>query len=148
MGFEVYHDKTDLDELFTLDFDEIAEDALIEAAPVLQASMKKAIKTSIKHDGDSELANSIKANKPKKAKNGAWITNVTPKGYSKNKVFHANGRKTKRSYPVSNALKAIWKEYGIAGRQAASPFLAKATNDASARVVEILQNTFDKKVGD
>lgn len=145
MGFEVYHTQSDLDELFELDFVDIAEEALKNAAPVLEASMKAAVQESVEHDGDSELVKSIKANKPKKCKNGAWIVNVTPKGYSKVKVYHA--KRGKRKYPVSNALKAIWKEYGIAGRQPARPFLAKATNDAESEVLNILQNTFDKKAG-
>lgn len=145
MAFEVYDERTDLDALFEMDFEEMAEEALQEAAPVLEASMKKAVQASIQHEGDSELVKSIKANKPKRAKNGAYIVNVTPKGYSKIKVYHA--KKGKRTYPVSNALKAIWKEYGIAGRQPPSPFLAKATNDAENDVLCILQNKFDEKAG-
>ncbi|MBO5032166.1 MAG: HK97 gp10 family phage protein [Lachnospiraceae bacterium] len=144
-GFEVYHDKTDLDELLNMDFDEIAEEALKNAAPILEESMKSAIQSSIEHTGDSELVKSIRANKPKKSKNGAWIVNVAPKGYSRVKVYQA--KKGKRTYPVSNALKAIWKEYGIAGRQPAKPFLAKATNDAGNEVLNVMQQTFDKKAG-
>lgn len=145
MAFEVYDERTDVDALFDMDFGEMAEEALREAAPVLEASMKKAVQASIQHEGDSELVKSIKANKPKRAKNGAYIVNVTPKGYSKIKVYHA--KRGKRTYPVSNALKAIWKEYGIAGRQPPSPFLAKATNDAEKDVLRILQNKFDEKAG-
>lgn len=144
-GFEVYHDKTDLDKLFNIDFDELAEDALQEAAPILEKSMKAAVQSSVEHEGESELVKSIQATKPKKAKNGAWILNVTPKGYSKVKVYH--GKKGSRTYPVSNALKAIWKEYGIAGRQPAKPFLAKATNDAEKQVLDTIQKQFDRKAG-
>ena len=143
--FDVYHDEMDIDKLFNLDFDEISEEALREAAPVLEKSMKAAAKVSVEHSGDSELVKSIKADKPKKAKNGAWIVNVSPKGYSKVKVYHA--KESGRTYPVSNALKAIWKEYGIAGRQPARPFLAKATNDAQNEVLNIIQRKFDEKVG-
>lgn len=143
--FDVYDDSTDLDDLFHVDFDEVAEEALKEAVPVLEKSMKSAVQASIEHSGDSELVRSIKANKPKKSKNGAWIVNVTPKGYSKVKVYHA--KKGERTYPVSNALKAIWKEYGIAGRQPARPFLAKATNDAQNKVLDIIQRKFDEKAG-
>lgn len=144
-GFEIYHDKTDLDKLFNIDFDELAEDALQEAAPILEKSMKAAVQLSVEHEGDSELVKSIKTNSPKKAKNGAWILNVTPKGNSKVKVYH--GKKSGRTYPVSNALKAIWKEYGIAGRQSAKPFLSKATNDAEKQVLDTIQKQFDRKVG-
>lgn len=143
--FDVYDDNIDLDNLFDVDFDEVAGEALAEAVPVLEKSMKSAVQASIGHSGDSELVRSIKADKPKKSRNGAWIVNVTPKGYSKVKVYHAE--KGKRTYPVSNALKAIWKEYGIAGRQPAHPFLAKATSDAQNEVLDIIQRKFDEKAG-
>lgn len=143
--FALYDDRADLDDLFDIDFGEMAEEALREAAPILEKSMKKAIQAAIQHEGDSELVKSIKPNTPKKAKNGAYIVNVTPRGYSKIKAYHA--KKSKRTYPVSNALKAIWKEYGIAGRQPPSPFLAKATNDAKNDVLNAIQRKFDEKAG-
>lgn len=143
--FDVYDDNIDLDNLFNVDFDEVAGKALKEAVPVLEKSVKAAVQASIEHSGDSELVRSIKANAPKKARNGAWIVNVTPKGYSKVKVYHA--QRGERIYPVSNALKAIWKEYGIAGRQPARPFLAKAVNDAQNEVLDIIQRKFDEKAG-
>lgn len=132
------------------DFDEVAEEALKQAAPVLENALRKSCKNSIDHEGDSELANSIKASKPKKSRNGAWIVNVGPKGYSKTKTYYAKDGKgvhTKRKYPVSNALKAIWKEYGIPGRQSAKPFIQKACNDAKETTEKIIQDVFDRKVG-
>lgn len=144
-GFTIYNDEMEWDELFGIDFDAVAEDALNAAAPVLERSMKAAIQNTIGHSGDSELVRSIKANRAKKSKNGAWIVNVAPKGYSKVKVYRA--KKSKRTYPVSNALKAIWREYGIAGKQPAHPFLAKAVNDAEAEALDIMQREFDQKVG-
>lgn len=137
------YDNTSFDELFKLDFNEIAEEALKEAAPILENSMKKAVRQAVEHEGDSELVESIKANKPKKTRNGAWIVNVTPKGYSRYKVYRA--KRKGRKHKVSNALKAIWKEYGIAGRQPPCPFLAKATNDAKDEVFAAIQRTFDNK---
>lgn len=86
-GFTVYNDKIDLDELFGIDFDEVAEEALKEAAPILERSMKAAVQASIGHSGDSELVRSIKANKPRKSKNGAWIVNVAPKDIQKLKYI-------------------------------------------------------------
>ena len=144
-SFDIYDSTRDINDLFNIDFDEIAEESLAEAAPVLERSMKKAVQSSIEHTGDSELINSIKASKPKKTRNGAWLICVTPKGYSKVKVYHA--KKGRRTYPVSNALKAIWKEYGIAGRQPPKPFLAKAANEASNEVYDIIQKNFDRKAG-
>lgn len=143
-GFAVYDNKP-FDDLFNLEFDDIAEDALKEAAPILENSMKAAVSQVIEHEGDSELVDSIKASTPRKTRNGAWIVNVTPKGYSKYKVYHA--KKSRRTYKVSNALKAIWKEYGVAGRQPPHPFLTKAKNDAKDAVYSSIQKTFDSKIG-
>ena len=58
-GFEVYHTQSDFDDLFNLDFGDIAEEALKNAAPVLEASMKAAVQASVEHEGDSELVKSI-----------------------------------------------------------------------------------------
>lgn len=139
-----------LDQLLNTDFDEIAEAALNESAPIFEKSMKNEVKRVIKHDGDSELADSLKATKPKKTKTDAWIVNVVPKGYSSTKKYIAvdsKGRKTRRKYPASNALKAIWKEYGIPGRQPPSPFITRATNGARNAVMQKIQEVYNRKVG-
>lgn len=146
-GFEIFDGRTDLNDLFDMDFEEMAMEALQETAPILEKSVKNAVRASIQHEGDSELVKSMKANKPKRAKSGAYIVNVTPKGYSKYKKYKSKKGKGERKYPVSNALKAIWKEYGIAGRQPPSPFLAKATNDAQNDVLNAIQRKFDEKAG-
>lgn len=144
-AFEIdFHDDF-LSELLDTDFDEIAEDALNETAPMLEESMKKSCKTAITHEGDSELVDSIKSTKPKKTKTDAWIVNVGPKGYSKTKVYHHI--KTGRKYPVSNALKAIWKEYGIPGRQPPRPFITSACNKVRDRVMSRMQEIYNRKVG-
>ena len=139
-----------LDELLNSDFDIIAEEALKEAIPVLEKSMKNQVKKVIQHKGESELVASLKASKPKKSKTDAWIATVTPKGYSSVKVYIAKdgkGRKTGRKYKVSNALKAIWKEYGIPGRQAPRPFINAATNAATPEVLQKMQEVYNRKVG-
>ncbi len=139
-----------MQEFLSVDFDEIAEEALLETGTILERQMKAACKNSIDHEGDSELANSIKTSKPVKSKNGAWIVSVKPTGYSKIKSYFAKdgkGKRTKRKYPVSNALKAIWKEYGIPGRQTAKPFIQKACNDARAMTEKIIQDVYERKVG-
>lgn len=148
---EVNFPEDFLSELLETDFDEIAEEILTETAPVLEESMKKEVRGTIQHEGDSELVDSLTASKPKKTKNGdAWIVNVSPKGYSSTKKYTAvskNGRKTHRKYPVSNALKAIWKEYGIPGRQPPRPFLQRSTNGARGAVIRKAQEIFNRKVG-
>lgn len=140
--------EDDFESLFNLNFYEIAEEGVKEAAPVLEAAMKKSARTSIQHEGDSEMIDSIKASRVKRTRDGAVIVNVGPRGYSKVKKFHRKSGKSVnalRTYPVSNALKAIWKEYGYKGRPA-QPFIVPARNAAENEVHKILQDTFDRKV--
>ena len=147
--FDVEFDDDFLGGFLQTDFDDIAKETLEETGVELVSAMKKACKNSIDHEGDSELANSIKASKPKKSKNGAWILNVGPSGYSKTKTYYAKngyGVHTSRKYQVSNALKAIWKEYGIPGHQTAKPFIQKAVNDTRAIVEKKIQEIYDRKV--
>ena len=137
-------------ELMGTDFDEIAKDMLQEAAPLLQESLKVSAKKEVLHEGESEMVDSIKPSIPKKTKTEAWIVNVGPKGYSDTKIYTAKnskGVKTKRKYKVSNAVKAIWKEYGIEGRQAPRPFIQNATNNAQKAVMDSMQESYNRKVG-
>ena len=148
--FQMDFEEDFMNQLFSTDFDEIAFTALNEAVPILEKSMKDEAQKAISHSGDSELVGSLKASKPKRTKTDAWIVSVTPIGYSKNKVFTAvnrRGEKTHRKYPVSNALKAIWKEYGIPGRQPPRPFITSAVNKAKAAVLRRMQEVYERKVG-
>ncbi len=133
------------------DFDEYCEEALKEAAPIMEKEMKKLCRAAIKHEGDSEMVESIKANAPKKTKAGDWIVSITPHGNTKKvgyyKTASSGGRISIRKYPVSNALKMIWKEYGIPGKQAPQPFIQAATNSARSKVMEKLQQIFNGKIG-
>ena len=144
-GFEIDFPDDFLSGLLDTDFEEIAEAALNETAPLLESSMKQSCKAVITHEGDSELVDSIKSSKPKRTKTDAWIVNVSPKGYSKTKVYHHT--RTGRKHPVSNALKAIWKEYGIPGRQPPRPFITSACNKVRDSVMEKMQKVYNRKVG-
>lgn len=135
-----------LSELLNTDFDEIAAEALTEAAPLLEQSLKTSSKRVIDHEGESEMVESITCSKPKQTKTDAWIINVGPRGYSKTKVYR-DVRNRKRKYPVSNALKMIWKEYGIAGRQPAKPFITNACNNARDAVMRKMQEVYERMVG-
>lgn len=134
-----------LKDLLETDFDEICEDGLKQASPIMVDSLKRSLKAVVQHDGDSELIESVKASEPQKTKTDAWIVNANPKGNSKN--FYTAKGKSKRRYPVSNALKAIWLEYGVAGRQAPRPWLQKATNDAREEAISKVQDIYNKKTG-
>ncbi|MEG2101437.1 MAG: HK97 gp10 family phage protein [Flavobacterium sp.] len=142
-NFDMNFSEDFLKDLLETEIDNICEEALNDAAPILVSSMKSAAKTAIIHDGESEMVDSIKQSKAKKAKTGAWIINVGPHGVSKKKVYKKGDAKE----PVSNVLKAVWKEYGIPGKQAATPFLATATNNAIDKVMEKMQEVYSKKVG-
>ena len=50
--------EDDFESLFNLNFYEIAEEGVKEAAPVLEAAMKKSARASIQHEGDSEMIRS------------------------------------------------------------------------------------------
>ena len=140
----------DLDGLWNISFDEIAENALNESVPILEETMRSAAAASVIHSGESDMVNSIKGSKPKKVTStDCWIVNVGPRGYSSTKKYHAQrkgGRKSSQTYKVSNALKAIWKEYGIPGHQPARPFMDKAANQARGRVEKIIEDAFNKEI--
>lgn len=141
--------EADLDGMFEISFDDVAEKALNESVPILEATMRSAAAAAVKHDGDSAMVNSIKGSKPKKsASTDCWIVNVGPRGYSSTKRYHAKRKSghSKQTYQVSNALKAIWKEYGIPGHQQAQPFMDKATNAARGRVEAIIEEAFNKEI--
>lgn len=146
---QIYSSEDAFDSLWNVNFADYAIEALNEAAPVLESRMKANARAGVMHEGDSEMVNSIKASKAKKAKTNAYIINVGPRGYSKTKVYTAKdgkGKRTTRSYPVSNALKAIWKEYGIPGRQPARPFISAAAVQCERQIIDILQKKFEDKV--
>lgn len=145
-SFNIEFPEDFMSELLDTDFAEIAKEALAESVPILVTEMKKSCKTAIMHEGDSELAESITAQKPKPTKTDAWIVNACPIGNSEH-YYYRKGSRKKRKHVVSNALKAIWKEYGIAGIQAPQPFLAKAKNAAEGAVIQKIQEVYNRKVG-
>ena len=142
--WDIYEAK-DLDGLFDIEFDDIAEEALTQSIPILEGTMRSAAAASVKHSGDSAMVNSIKGSKPKKVTvTDCWICNVGPRGYGTTSYKRKSG-KSSRTYKVSNALKAIWKEYGIPGKQSPMPFMQKAANAAKGRVEKIIEDSFDKR---
>lgn len=128
------------------DIDEIGVEMAAAAGPVLVESVKKTVKGVVKHDGDSELVNSVTMSKPKKGKWGDYIVSAYFKGTSKTKTY--SHTKTHRGkYAVSNALKAVWKEYGIPSRGIpAQPFLDTAVNNAEDEAIKRAQEVFESRV--
>lgn len=133
-----------LNGLLDVDAEDLCKQMIDSAAPIMEESMKKEMRAVIQHSGDSELVDSVKTSKAKKAKNGAIIAFTGPKGNSKN-YYYRNGKKGRR-IQVSNVLKAIWLNYGRVG-QPARPFLTKAVNNAHQKVMEKMQQTYDQLTG-
>lgn len=133
-----------LNGLLDVDAEDLCKQMIDSAAPIMEESMKKEMRSVIQHSGDSELVDSVKTSKAKRAKNGAIIAFTGPKGNSKN-YYYRNGKKD-RKIPVSNVLKAIWLNYGRVG-QPARPFLTKAVNNAHQKVMEKMQQTYDQLTG-
>ena len=133
-----------LNGLLDVDAEDLCKQMIDSAAPIMEESMKKEMRSVIQHSGDSELVDSVKTSKAKKAKNGAIIAFTGPKGNSKN-YYYRNGKKDRR-IQVSNVLKAIWLNYDRVG-QPARPFLTKAVNNAHQKVMEKMQQTYDQLMG-
>lgn len=140
ISFEMPEDY--LKELTSKKFEDVAEKMLNKASPILVNTTKKAMRDAVSHSGESEMINSVKATKPKKTKTDAMIVNVNPTGYGSNTY-----NKGKRKYPVSNSLKALWLQYGVAGRQPPRDWLSKSINNAEAEVTKTLQDTWEDEVG-
>lgn len=149
-SFDLEFPEDFMSELLDCDCEELCTEMLTEASPIYVDSMKKSMTQVIEHEGDSEMVQSVKASKPKRSRTDAYIVNIGPTGYSKNQKYYGTdgkGHHTSRTYPVSNALKGIWKEYGIPGQQPAQPFLANAKNNAEEKTFAKMQEVYNKKVG-
>lgn len=124
--------------------EELCREMVDAAVPIMEESLKKEVQSVIGHGGDSELVKSIKGSKAKVSKNNAVISFVGPKGNSRHHYF--GGAKKDRKYKVSNALKAIWLNYGRRG-QPARPFINRATMNAEKKVLAKMQEVYDRRTG-
>ena len=146
-SFELDFPEDFLKDLLKTDVSDICEEALKEAAPLLEQSMKETLRKG-NHELSGELINSIKTNKPKQAKNGAWMVHVRPTGYSSINSYSVKGKGNSiRKYKVSNALKAIWIEYGVNGRQPARPFLTRTVNEVRSASMQRMQEVYNRMAG-
>lgn len=141
LGFSIPDDY--LKDLLDNDFDVLAPRMLDEVTPILEQSIKRHL-NSVIHDGSGELMGSIKVTRAKKTKTDAWISNVCPSGQSKN--YYHDSRAYRRVYPVSNALKAVWLNYGNA-HQAARPWLTPAVNACQSEILIRMQRIYDETIG-
>lgn len=129
--------------LLSQDTEELCREMVDAAVPIMEECMKKEVRSVIGHGGDSELVKSIKGSRARVSRNNAVISFVGPKG---NSSHHYGGAKKNRKRKVSNALKAVWLNYGRRG-QPARPFLNRATKNAEKKVLEKMQEVYDRRTG-
>lgn len=145
--FDVDFSEDFLKDLLNTDSEEICMQALEEAAPIMENAMKDTLRQD-NHEISGELIESIKATRPKKSTNGAYIVNVRPTGYSTVNAYSVKrGNGKVRRYKVSNALKMIWIEYGVNGRQPARPFLTRTVNSVKVATLKRMQEVYNRMAG-
>lgn len=141
LGFEIPDDY--LKELTDMTFDELAPEMINEVLPILEQSIRSHLSGVIR-EGTGELIDSIATVKPKPTKTDAWIGDVYIKGYSTK--YYYDHRRHNRKYPVGNALKAIWLNYGNA-HQTARPWLTPAVTSCQAEIFQKMQEKWEKLTG-
>lgn len=124
----------DLLEKYNFKEEELVE-AVAEASPILEESMKRTIQSVLGHSGDSNLVNSVKVSRPKRTKTDAIVSWVGPSGIDK------KGRKK----PIRNIEKAVYLNYGTV-KQPARPWLAKSINDSESLIQQKLQDKLEERL--
>lgn len=118
--------------LSSIDIEYVAPQALTHAAPIVE---KKLVSLSEKHSRTGKMTKSIKTKKPSKAKNGDWQIFTGPTGTDKN--------------GVRNMEKMAYLEYGVkAHKQPATPVITPAVESTHDKVVDDMQETFNKTLDD
>lgn len=132
-----------LDTIIKLQDDELE----VECLNAVNDDIEKSVKAELsKHNLTGEMVNSITTTIPSKNKYGENYIYTYPKGYGKTSYNYETKTKGKRKYPVSNALKAVWLEYGNS-QQAARPWLDTATKNCEKIVTEKMQEVINKRIG-
>lgn len=125
------------------DSDRIAK-AMLNAAAV---PLEKRVKTECaKHKRTGAMAESIKKTKAGKTKKGdAYCVVVRPTGES-NTIISDDGETYQREQPVRNMEIMAHLELGTS-KQAPIPILTKATADAEEECIKVMQEVYNKEVG-
>lgn len=116
-------------DLDMLDAERIAPLMLEEAVPVLKESV---IRKASGHKDTGDMVSSIKETKVRRNQEGYYIA-VRPTGKDKK--------------GVRNMEKMAALEYGVDGRQPATPVLTPAVHEAETPVLEKMQEVFDRETG-
>ena len=115
------------------DFDKIAPKMLEEATPIVEKKVKEKVPVKT-----GQLKKSVKSNKPKKTKNGAWITEIAFKGKNKKTLKNGEERET------PNGTVAAVLEFGTS-EERARPFVRPAVAECENEVVEKMQEVFNRE---
>lgn len=109
--------------------DEIAPKMLAEAAPIVKESAKaKAARSSERH---KHMADGIAFTKPKKTKDGAWVSNIVIKG------TREDGERLMEVAAVN--------EYGTS-KMSPQPFLRPAIAQTQNEVNRVMQEVFEREM--
>ncbi len=117
-----------MSQLNALDVERVGTKMLEEAAPILVDAMKS---KANQYRRSGSMAESIKASKVKESKDGRKIV-VRPTGKDKK--------------GVRNMEKMVYHEYGTS-KQTAVPILSPAVRASENKVMEKMQEVFDREVG-
>lgn len=123
--------------------DQIAPKMIDEATPIVVTALQHRLS---RHKRTGELIHSIKAGKAKAVRGGGYYGYVTAVGTAAGKVYRrkkSNGDYKHEDY--RNYQKMLALEYGTS-KQAPSPFLQAAVNDAQADVINKMQEVFTREV--
>ncbi len=114
-------------DLDMMNAERIAPIMLEEAVPILKESI---VKRAAGHKDTGDMAASIKKSAATRNQRGYYIC-VRPTGKDKK--------------GVRNMEKMAALEYGVGGRQRATPVLTPAVNDAEGKVLDKMQEVFDRE---
>lgn len=142
------------------DIDDVSFKMVDEAAEIMDAELKSAIKINTQKYGTGVLAASIHHIKPRRNLWGVFTASTATgkddkKGRYK-KIEHASFHKRTGKYvgvrssygtgAVRNHDKLYYLEYGNS-RQPARPFVQKCVNSAEPKVLDKMQEVFNREIG-
>ena len=131
-----------IDTLIKLQDDELEKECLSAAVDDIERSMKTEFH---KHDRTGEMSRSVTTTIPTKNKYGEYYIYTYPKGNSKNTYSKETKKKGTRKYPVGNALKAVWLEYGNS-HQPARPWQDTTRKNCEQQVFDKMQEVINRKI--
>lgn len=126
----------------------LGEDANRVAKVVLEAAVEpltKHVKAECRaHRRTGTMEDSVKKTRVGISKNGAYYIVVRPTGMA-TEYLDKNGQRKKRKTPVRNMEIMAHAEFGTS-KQAPTPILSKAIEDAAPECLNIMQEVFNREV--